>query len=64
MKYAITITIKENNKTRKITKFFSENATIKNITDSVKNKIEKITIKEIKNEFDWIDELEKDLNNI
>ncbi len=61
MKYAITITIKENNKTRKITKFFSENATIKNITDSVKNKIEKITIKEIKNEFDWIDELEKDL---
>lgn len=64
MKYTVTITIKKDNKTRKITKFFSENATIKNITDSVKNKVEKITIKEIKNEFDWIDELEKDLNNI
>lgn len=64
MKYTVTITIKKDNKTKRITKFFNENATIKEITDSIKNKIEKITIKEIEDEFNWIDELKKDLNYI
>lgn len=61
MKYVVTFTITKNNEKREITKFFSENATLYDIMNSIKYKILNVVIKELEDEFDWINELEKDL---
>ena len=64
MKYSATFTIIKNNEKREITKFFNENTTLYDIMNSVKYKILNVVIKELEDEFDWIDELKEDLNNI
>lgn len=64
MKYSAIFTIIKNDEKREITKFFNENATLYDIMNSVKYKILNVVIKEIEDEFNWIDELKKDLNNI
>ncbi len=64
MKYSATFTIIKNDEKREITKFFNENATLYDIMNSVEYKILNVVIKELKDDFDWIDELKEDLNNI
>lgn len=63
MKYVATFTIIKDDEKREITKFFNEDATLCDIMSSVKYKILNVVIKELEDEFDWIDELKKDLNN-
>ena len=64
MKYSATFTIIKNDEKREITKFFSENVTLHDIMNSVKYKILNVVIKELEDEFDWIDELKEDLKNM
>jgi hypothetical protein len=64
MKYVATFTIIKDDKKREITKFFNENATLHDIMNSDKFKILSVVIEELKDEFDWIDKLKKDLNNM
>lgn len=58
MKYSATFTIIKNHEKRKITKFFSENATLYDIMNSIEYKIPNVVIKEIEDEFDWLKEIE------
>lgn len=64
MKYVATFTIIKNDEKREITKFFSEKATLYDIMNSVKYKILNVVIKELEDEFDWIEELKEDLKNM
>lgn len=57
MKYSATFTIIKNNKKRKITKFFGENATLYDIMNTIKDKIFSVVIKEIEDDS-WMKELE------
>lgn len=64
MKYVATFTIIKDDEKQEITKFFNEDATLHDIMNSVKYKILNIVIKELEDDFGWIDELKKDLNNM
>ena len=64
MKYVATFTIIKNDEKIEITKFFNENATLYDIMNSVKYKILNVVIKKLEDDFDWIEELKKDLNNM
>ncbi len=57
MKYSATFTIIKNDKKRKITKIFGENATLYDIMNTIKDKIFNVVIKEIE-EDSWMKELE------
>lgn len=64
MKYVATFTIIKDDEKREITKFFNEDATLNDIMNSIKYKILNVVIKELEDDFGWIDELKKDLNNM
>lgn len=64
MKYVAIFTIIKDDEKREITKFFNEDVTLCDIMNSVKYKIVNVVIKKLEDDFDWIEELKKDLNNM
>lgn len=64
MKYVATFTIIKDDEKREITKFFNEDVTLHDIMNSIKYKILNVVIKELEDDFGWIDELKEDLNNM